>query len=95
MKRTSILLCVLLALVAFSHADSINLTSGSGKVYPLFVLPGFSFQFFSAIAVVSGPHLAQTKCRVERLPRMYKCLIAPTPLAHRVALIMTTVSFPM
>ena len=45
MKRTSILLSLLLALVAFSHADTINLTSGSGKVYPLFVLPGFSFQF--------------------------------------------------
>jgi hypothetical protein len=45
MKRTSILLSVLLALAAFSHADSINLTSGSGKVYPLFVLPGFTFEF--------------------------------------------------
>jgi hypothetical protein len=41
MKRTPILLCTLLALAAFSHADSIGLTSGSGNVSPL----GFAFQF--------------------------------------------------
>lgn len=45
MKRTSIHLSVLLALAAFSHADSINLTSGSGKLYPNFVPPGFTLEF--------------------------------------------------
>ena len=45
MKRTSIHLSVLLALAAFSHADSINLTSGSGKLYPNRVIPGFTFEF--------------------------------------------------
>ena len=41
MKRTLILLGTLLALAAFTHADSIPLTSGSGNLSPL----GFTFQF--------------------------------------------------
>jgi hypothetical protein len=41
MKRTAILLTVLVALAAFSRADSIGLTSGSGTLYPA----GFIFQF--------------------------------------------------
>jgi hypothetical protein len=44
MKRLSLLL-VLLFVSATSSADSIKLTSGSGQIYPLFVLPGFVFQF--------------------------------------------------
>jgi len=44
MKRTSILLGVLLAMAAFSHADTINLTSGSGNIYSGF--PGFTFRFY-------------------------------------------------
>ena len=47
MKRTLILLSTLLALAAFSQADSIPLTSGSGTLYPLppASLKGFVFQF--------------------------------------------------
>jgi hypothetical protein len=41
MKRTLILLGTLLALAAFTHADSIPLTSGSGTLTPT----GFAFQF--------------------------------------------------
>jgi hypothetical protein len=41
MKRTLILLGTLLALGAFTHADSIPLTSGSGTLTPT----GFAFQF--------------------------------------------------
>jgi hypothetical protein len=41
MKRTAILLTVLVALAAFSRADSIGLTSGSGTLYP----NEFIFQF--------------------------------------------------
>jgi PEP-CTERM motif len=41
MKRTLTLLSTLLALAAFSHADSIPLTSGSGNLSPF----GFMFQF--------------------------------------------------
>ena len=41
MKRTLFLLGTLLALVAFTHADSIPLTSGSGTLTP----SGFAFQF--------------------------------------------------
>jgi hypothetical protein len=44
MKRISIFLGVLLAMAAFSHADTINLTSGSGNIYPGF--PGFTFRFY-------------------------------------------------
>ena len=44
MKRLS-LLVVLLFLAAFSHADSIKLTSGSGTMYPFQVAPGFTFHF--------------------------------------------------
>lgn len=40
-KKTLILLSTLLALVAFTHADSIPLTSGSGNLSPL----GFMFEF--------------------------------------------------
>ncbi|MBZ5718939.1 MAG: PEP-CTERM sorting domain-containing protein [Acidobacteriia bacterium] len=46
MKRIPILLSVLLALAAFSSADTINLTSGSGKLYPFEVAPGFTFHFY-------------------------------------------------
>ena len=45
MKRTPILLAALLALAAFSHADTINLTSGSGTIGPRFVAPGYTFVF--------------------------------------------------
>jgi len=47
MKRTAILLCTLLALAAFTHADSIGLTSGSGTLYslPPASVTGFIFQF--------------------------------------------------
>lgn len=44
MKRISILLGVLLAMAAFSHADTINLTSGSGNIYP--TMSGFNFHFY-------------------------------------------------
>ena len=44
MKRFSILLGVLLAAAAFSHADTIDLTSGSGNIYSGF--PGFTFRFY-------------------------------------------------
>ncbi len=43
MKRTSILIVVLLASAAFSRADTIELTSGFGQIYPYHVIPGFSF----------------------------------------------------
>lgn len=45
MRRIPILLVVLLVLGVFSRADSINLTSGSGQIYPYHVIPGFSFVF--------------------------------------------------
>jgi hypothetical protein len=45
MKRIPILLAVLLALAASSKADTIRITSGTGKIYPFMVLPGFTFQF--------------------------------------------------
>ena len=45
MKRIPILIIMLLALAMFSRADTIKLTSGSGTVYPLFVIPGFTFVF--------------------------------------------------
>jgi hypothetical protein len=45
MKRTPILVTVLLALAAVSSADTINLTSGSGKLYPFGVNPGYTFVF--------------------------------------------------
>ena len=44
MKRLG-LLAILLYLSAFSSADTIKLTSGSGQIYPLDVAPGFNFQF--------------------------------------------------
>ena len=44
MRRTSILLGVLLAMAAFSHADTINLTSGSGNIYPVYA--GFNFRLY-------------------------------------------------
>jgi hypothetical protein len=44
MKR-SCLLAVLLSLSAFSNADTIKLTSGSGTIYPAFVAPGYTLQF--------------------------------------------------
>jgi len=46
MKRISILVAVLLALAAFSSANTINLTSGSGTLYPFHVAPGFTFHFY-------------------------------------------------
>ena len=55
MKRTSVLLSVLLALAAFSHADTINLTSGSGKIYPFLVLPGYTFHFAGSGYDISIP----------------------------------------
>ena len=47
MKRTAILLSVLLVVAGFAHADSIGLTSGSGTLYPLppVSFNGFVFQF--------------------------------------------------
>ena len=38
-------LAVLLFVSAFSSADTIGLTSGSGTIYPPFVAPGYSLQF--------------------------------------------------
>jgi len=47
MKRTPILVAVLLGLAAFSSANTINLTSGSGKLYPVDSgPPGFTFHFY-------------------------------------------------
>ena len=46
MKRIPLLVAVLLGLAAFSSANTINLTSGSGKLYPFHVLPGFTFHFY-------------------------------------------------
>jgi PEP-CTERM motif len=46
MKRTPILVTALLALTAFSSANTINLTSGSGTLYPFQVAPGFTFHFY-------------------------------------------------
>jgi len=45
MKRTLILLSTLLALAAFTHADSIPLTSGSGTLRLIGVVPEFTLQF--------------------------------------------------
>jgi hypothetical protein len=55
MKRIPILLTVLLVLAALLHADSINLSSGSGKIYPRFVNPGFTFQFHGSGYDISIP----------------------------------------
>src|SRR6266576_4135909 len=55
MKRTPILLAVLLALAAYSRADTINITSGSGKIYPFMVLPGYTFQFNGSGYSISIP----------------------------------------
>jgi hypothetical protein len=46
-KRTLILLSALLVVAGFAHADSINLTSGSGTLYPFppASFSGFKFQF--------------------------------------------------
>ena len=44
MKRSATLLGVLLAMAAFSHADAINLTSGSGNIYP--TMSGFNFHLY-------------------------------------------------
>ncbi len=43
MKRIPVLLVLLLALPVFSRADTINLTSGFGQIYPYHEIPGFSF----------------------------------------------------
>jgi hypothetical protein len=47
MKRIAILLSALLVVAGFAHADPINLTSGSGTLYPFppASLSGFIFQF--------------------------------------------------
>lgn len=55
MKRTPILLSVLLALAAFSLADTINLTSGSGRISPFGVLPGYTFHFAGSGYDISIP----------------------------------------
>ena len=55
MKRIPILLVVLLALAVVSRANSINLTSGSGKIYPFHVLPGYTFQFDGSCYSISIP----------------------------------------
>ncbi len=55
MKRTALLLTVLVALAAFSHADSISLTSGSGTLYPFGDSPGFTFQFHGSGYNISIP----------------------------------------
>ena len=55
MKRTALLLTVLVALAAFSHADSISLTSGSGTLYPFGDFPGFTFQFHGSGYNISIP----------------------------------------
>jgi PEP-CTERM motif len=48
MKKTSILITVLLALAAVSSADTINLTSGSGKLYRFGIAPGYTFAFYGS-----------------------------------------------
>jgi hypothetical protein len=55
MKRISILLVVLLALPAFSHADTIKLTSGSGTMAAFQEAPGFTFQFHGGGYDISIP----------------------------------------
>jgi hypothetical protein len=55
MKRISILLAVLLSLAASSRADSINLTSGSGTMYPFQVAPGFNFELHGGGYDISIP----------------------------------------
>ena len=55
MKRTPILLAVLLVLAAYSRADTIKITSGSGKIYPFMVLPGYTFQFNGSGYSISIP----------------------------------------
>jgi len=51
MKRL-ILFSVVLFASAFSNADTIKLSSGSGQIYPLDMAPGFNYQFHG-----SGYHL--------------------------------------
>jgi hypothetical protein len=55
MKRTPILVTALLALTAFSSANTINLTSGSGTLYPYAVAPGFTFDFYGGRYGISIP----------------------------------------
>ena len=55
MKRTPILLAVLLALAAYSSADTIKITSGSGTIYPFEVFPGYTFQFNGSGYSISIP----------------------------------------
>src|SRR5258706_8140942 len=55
MKRIPILAAVLLALAAFSSANSINLTSGSGKLYPYQVVPGFTFHLYGGGYAIAIP----------------------------------------
>jgi hypothetical protein len=55
MKRTLILLAVLLTLAAYSRADTIKITSGSGTISPFHVLPGFTFQFNGSGYSISIP----------------------------------------
>src|SRR6202043_3674840 len=56
MKRTPILVTALLALTAFSSADTINLTSGSGTLYPSDVAPGFTFHFYGGRYGIAIPY---------------------------------------
>jgi PEP-CTERM motif len=55
MKRTLILLAVLLTLAAYSRADTIKITSGSGKIYPFMVFPGYTLQFNGSGYSISIP----------------------------------------
>ena len=55
MKRIPILFVVLLALAVVSRANTINLTSGSGKICPFQVLPGYTFQFAGSGYSISIP----------------------------------------
>lgn len=60
MKRTAILLAVLVALAAYSSADTIKITSGSGTEYPDGVFPGFTFQFKGSGYSISIPQNLDT-----------------------------------
>jgi hypothetical protein len=53
--RRSALLAILLSVSAFSNADTIKLTAGSGTIYPQFVAPGYVLQFSGSGYSISIP----------------------------------------